>query len=37
MDYIGLYGGPARKPILPLDAASKTDLLKILNDYNIKS
>lgn len=37
MDYIGLYGGPARKPILPLDAAIKAELLKILDDYNIKS
>jgi 4-hydroxy-2-oxoglutarate aldolase len=37
MDYIGLYGGPARKPILPLDAATKSELLEILDDYNIKS
>jgi len=37
MDYIGLYGGPARKPILPLDAGTKSELLKILDDYNIKS
>nr|NQU92959.1 dihydrodipicolinate synthase family protein [Bacteroidota bacterium] len=37
MDYIGLYGGPARKPILPLDAATKAELLKILDDYNIIS
>jgi len=37
MDYIGLYGGPARKPILPIDAGTRIDLLKILDDYNIKS
>jgi len=36
MDYIGLYGGPARKPILPLDAVTKAELLKILDEYNIK-
>lgn len=37
MNYIGLYGGPARKPILPLDAATKAELLIILDDYKIKS
>ncbi|MCF8367264.1 MAG: dihydrodipicolinate synthase family protein [Bacteroidales bacterium] len=37
MDYIGLYGGPARKPILPLNAGAKAELLKILDDYNIKA
>jgi len=37
MDYIGLYGGPARKPILPLDAATKNELFKILDEYKIKS
>jgi len=37
MDYIGLYGGPARKPILPLDAKTKSELLKILDNFNIKS
>jgi 4-hydroxy-2-oxoglutarate aldolase len=37
MDYIGLYGGPARRPIIPLDAATKADLLKILDEYKIKS
>lgn len=37
MDYIGLYGGPARKPILPLDAVVKAELLKILDEYNINS
>jgi len=37
MDYIGLYGGPARKPLLPLDATTKAELRKILDDYNIKS
>ncbi len=33
MDYIGLYGGPSRKPILQIDAAVKEKLLKILDDY----
>jgi len=37
MDYIGLYGGPARKPLFPLDADTKAELRKILDDYNIKS
>lgn len=37
MDYIGLYGGPARKPILPIDAATKAALLKILDEYKIKA
>jgi len=37
MDYIGLYGGPARRPILPLDVAVRAELFKILDDYNIKS
>jgi 4-hydroxy-2-oxoglutarate aldolase len=37
MDYIGLYGGPARKPILPIDAATKAALLKILEEYKIKA
>jgi 4-hydroxy-2-oxoglutarate aldolase len=37
MDYIGLYGGPARRPILPLDAATKAELLKVLDEYKIKS
>jgi 4-hydroxy-2-oxoglutarate aldolase len=36
MDYIGLYGGPARKPILQLNAATKAELIKILDDCNIK-
>jgi len=33
MDYIGFYGGPARKPILPLDATTKIELLKILDSF----
>jgi 4-hydroxy-2-oxoglutarate aldolase len=37
MDYIGLYGGSARRPILPLDAATKAELLKVLDEYKIKS
>jgi len=37
MDYIGLFGGTARKPILPLDEAIKAELFKVLDDYNIKS
>lgn len=37
MDYIGLYGGPARKPILPIDSTIKAELFKILDDHNIKS
>jgi len=34
MDHIGFYGGPARRPILPLNTAIKAELLKILDDYN---
>lgn len=37
MDYIGLYGGPARKPILPIDEEIKTELFKILDDYSLRS
>ncbi len=32
MDHIGLYGGPARKPLLPLDEGKRIELLKILDD-----
>jgi 4-hydroxy-2-oxoglutarate aldolase len=36
MDYLGLYGGPARKPILPLNTEEKTALLSLLVKHNIK-
>lgn len=37
MDYLGYYGGPARKPMLPLKQGIKDELIAIINDYNIKS
>lgn len=36
MDYLGLYGGPARRPILPLDDEKKKQLLKLLDENGIK-
>jgi len=36
MDYIGLYGGPGRSPILPLSAEKKAELEKLLTKHNIK-
>ena len=35
MDYLGLYGGPARRPILPLKAEGKEELIKLLHSQNI--
>ena len=35
MDFLGLYGGPARNPILPLDKPAKDKLHKILIDNKI--
>jgi 4-hydroxy-2-oxoglutarate aldolase len=36
MDHIGLYGGPARKPILPLSTETKTQLVELLEKHRIK-
>ncbi len=36
MDYLGYYGGPARKPMLPLKEGIKSELIKILNDCGLK-
>lgn len=36
MDYIGLYGGSARKPILPLKDEIKSQLLDLLNANDIR-
>jgi 4-hydroxy-2-oxoglutarate aldolase len=36
MDYIGLYGGPARKPILPLSPNVKAQLFELLEKHRIK-
>jgi len=30
MDYIGLYGGPARRPLMPLDPDRKKELIELL-------
>ena len=35
MDYIGLYGGPSRKPLLPINIDTKTELMNILKKNNI--
>lgn len=31
MDYLGLYGGPVRKPLLPLDGPIKSQLIELIN------
>lgn len=36
MDYLGLYGGPTRKPILPLETDVKSTLISLLEKHNIK-
>jgi 4-hydroxy-2-oxoglutarate aldolase len=36
MDHLGLYGGPSRKPILPVTSDVKSELIHILNKNNIK-
>jgi 4-hydroxy-2-oxoglutarate aldolase len=36
MDYLGLYGGPARKPLLPLKPEQKSTLINLLEKHNIK-
>ena len=36
MDYLGLYGGPARKPILPLRDEVKQQLIDLLDENDIK-
>ena len=35
MDHLGLYGGPSRKPILPVTPDVSSQLLNILNTHNI--
>ena len=35
MDHLGLYGGPARKPILPIDGDQRGKLIRLLNDNQI--
>ena len=36
MDYLGYYGGPPRRPMLPVKQEIKDELIKILNECNIK-
>jgi len=36
MDHLGLYGGPARQPIRPIDPAIKTKLLAIIQNADIQ-
>jgi 4-hydroxy-2-oxoglutarate aldolase len=36
MDHLGLYGGPARKPILPLGDDDRQSLLNLLDKNDIK-
>jgi 4-hydroxy-2-oxoglutarate aldolase len=36
MDYLGYYGGPPRRPMLPVKQDIKDELIKILNECNIK-
>jgi 4-hydroxy-2-oxoglutarate aldolase len=36
MDHIGLYGGSARRPVLPLDPETKKQLIELLNKNNIR-
>lgn len=35
MDHLGFYGGPTRKPILPVTPDVSSQLLNLLNTYNI--
>lgn len=35
MDYLGYYGGPPRKPMLPIKKEIKDELVKLLNDCNL--
>jgi 4-hydroxy-2-oxoglutarate aldolase len=34
MDNLGLYGGPVRRPLMPLDDKKKAALLKLLENFN---
>jgi 4-hydroxy-2-oxoglutarate aldolase len=36
MDHIGLYGGPARSPIQPIEEDTKQQLLRLLDDNDIR-
>ena len=36
MDHLGLYGGPARKPILPIKPEIKQEIIELLLKHNIK-
>jgi 4-hydroxy-2-oxoglutarate aldolase len=36
MDYLGYYGGPPRKPMLPVKQGIKDELIKILNECSIR-
>jgi len=36
MDYLGYYGGPPRKPMLPVNQATKDELVKLLNECSLK-
>ena len=36
MDHLGLYGGPARKPILPIKPKIKQEIIDLLIKYNVK-
>lgn len=36
MDYLGLYGGPPRKPLLPLEKDARASLTTMLEENNIK-
>ncbi|MBE0668050.1 MAG: dihydrodipicolinate synthase family protein, partial [Bacteroidales bacterium] len=36
MDHLGLYGGPARRPLLPVKDDVRAQLLKLLNENDIK-
>jgi 4-hydroxy-2-oxoglutarate aldolase len=36
MDHLGLYGGPARRPLLPLKNDIMEQLLKLISDSEIK-
>ncbi len=36
MDYLGLYGGPARRPLLELEESKRMELTKLLDSNNVK-
>ena len=36
MDYLGLYGGPCRKPIQPIKPETRAALIRLLDDNQIK-